>query len=137
LTRASAFHISTVTPYEQHTASSPFLCTGGQGTRPYEQKTQQSPDRARTVAPHDGQSQKNWQLSVGISTSVARSHSGQVMVDVISMEALGIESGCQEEDFGDEGNPAFSVALVRSFTETVFGSKRTTALGGSNVASTL
>jgi len=123
--------------YEQHAAPSVSLCTDGHDTLPYEQKTQQSPDRARTVAPHDGQSQKNWQLSVGISTSVARSHSGQVMVEVISTEALGIESRCQEEDFGDEGNPAFSVALVRSFTETVFGSKRTTASGGLNVASAL
>ena len=84
-----------------------------------------------------GHSQKNWQLSVGISTSVFLSHSGQVIVEVSSMEALDIESGRQEENFGDEGNPAPAVALVRSSTETAVGSKRTTAAGGLYVASTL
>jgi hypothetical protein len=53
------------------------------------------------------------------------------------MEALGIESERQEEDFDDEGNPAPAVALVRSSTETAVGSKRTTASGGLYVASTL
>jgi len=111
--------------------------TGGHGTLPYVQNKQQSAASARSTVSHTGHSQKNWQLSVGISTSVARSHSGQGMVEVISMEDLDIESGCQEEDFGDDGNPALSVALVKSFTKTVSGSKRTTALGGLKVASTL
>ncbi len=65
----------------QHEPAS--LWAGGHGTSPYEQKTQQSPDSGRSVVPHAGQSQKNWQLSAGISTAVFVPHSGHVRVDVV------------------------------------------------------
>lgn len=47
---------------------------------PYEQNTQQSPDSGFSTAPQDGQSQKNWQASVGMSVHVAVPHSGHVIV---------------------------------------------------------
>jgi len=99
---------------------------------PYEQKTQQSPDFARTVAPHDGQSQKNWQLLSGISVVVWASQWGHVIVDVNWTAGIGYGDDCCRE-----GNPTRSVALVRSSTATSPGSKRTTASGGSYVASAL
>lgn len=55
-------------------------CLGGQGTSPYEQNTQQSPDSGFSTVPHDGQSQKNWQASVGMSVRVAVPHLGHVIV---------------------------------------------------------
>jgi len=63
--------------------ASDYAWTGGHGTSPYEQKTQQSPGWGRRVVSHAGQVQKNWQLSVGISTSVFVPHSGHVTVDVV------------------------------------------------------
>lgn len=47
---------------------------------PYEQNTQQSPGSGFSTAPQDGQSQKNWQASVGMSARVAVPQSGHVMV---------------------------------------------------------
>ncbi len=126
---ASQHASAAITLHEQH-AGPPSLCTGGQGVLPYEQKTQQSPGFARTTAPHDGQSQKNWHLSVGISAVVCVSQWGHVIVDV--SWTVGIGYG---DDFRREGKPAPSVALVRSSTETVSGSKRITASGGAKVAS--
>ncbi len=41
-------------------------CTGGQGTLPSEQNTQQSPGLGRSNAPQCGQSWKYTQASVGI-----------------------------------------------------------------------
>jgi hypothetical protein len=41
---------------------------------------QQSPGSGRSRAEHDGQVQKNWQASIGISSSDRASHSGQVIV---------------------------------------------------------
>lgn len=55
-------------------------CLGGQGTSPYEQNTQQSPDSGFSTVPQDGQSQKNWQVSVGMDVRVAVPHSGHVIV---------------------------------------------------------
>ena len=40
--------------------------TGGHGTEPYEQNTQQSPAFGLTTLAHAGQSRKNWQALVGI-----------------------------------------------------------------------
>lgn len=55
-------------------------CFGGQGTSPYEQNTQQSPGSGFSTVPQDGQSQKNWQASVGMDVRVAVPHSGHVIV---------------------------------------------------------
>lgn len=55
-------------------------CLGGQGMSPYEQNTQQSPDSGFSIAPQDGQSQKNRQASVGMSARVAVPHPGHVIV---------------------------------------------------------
>lgn len=55
-------------------------CTGGQGTSPHEQNTQQSPGLGFSSAPQAGQSQKNWQASVGMGVRVAVPHSGHVIV---------------------------------------------------------
>lgn len=41
-------------------------CTGGHGTLPQEQNTQQSPGLGRSSSPQAGQSWKNWQASVGM-----------------------------------------------------------------------
>lgn len=63
---------------------SPSRCIDGQGTLPYEQKTQQSPDFGRSTVSHAGHVQKNWQLSVGMVAVVSVSHAGHVTVDVRS-----------------------------------------------------
>ena len=55
-------------------------CFGGQGTSPYEQNTQQSPDSGFSTVPQDGQHQKNWQASVGMEVRVAVPHLGHVIV---------------------------------------------------------
>jgi hypothetical protein len=55
-------------------------CTGGQGTLPYEQNTQQSPGFACSNFLQDGHSQKNKQAPVGMRTRVDAPHSGQVTV---------------------------------------------------------
>ena len=55
-------------------------CFGGQGKSPYEQNTQQSPGSGFSTVPQDGQSQKNWQASVGMDVRVAVPHSGHVIV---------------------------------------------------------
>ena len=60
----------------------------GQGMVPYEQKTQQSPGFGRSTAPHAGQSQKNWQLSVGMAASVTAPHPGHVMVETSAISAM-------------------------------------------------
>jgi hypothetical protein len=57
-----------------------FACIGGQGTSPHEQNTQQSPGLGFNTAPQAGQSQKNWQASVGMRARVAEPHCGQVIV---------------------------------------------------------
>jgi len=57
-------------------------CIGGQGTLPYEQKTQQSPGRGLRTAPQDGQSWKYRQASVGIVSSVDCPQAGQVSTEV-------------------------------------------------------
>jgi len=46
-------------------------CTGGQGTLPKLQNTQQSPDFGFMRAPQPGQSQKNRHASVGIVSTHA------------------------------------------------------------------
>jgi len=56
------------------------VCTGGQGTSPQEQNTQQSPRLGFSSAPPSGHSQKNWQASVGMRKRVAVPHFGQVIV---------------------------------------------------------
>lgn len=58
----------------------PPAWTGGQGTLPHEQKTQQSPGFGFNSAPQAGHSQKNWQASVGMRARVAVPHCGQVIV---------------------------------------------------------
>lgn len=55
-------------------------CTGGQGTSPQEQNTQQSLRLGFSSAPQSGHSQKNWQASVGMRKRVAVPHFGQVIV---------------------------------------------------------
>ena len=52
--------------------------TGGHGTEPYEQNTQQSPAFGLTTAAHAGQSRKNWQASVGIVIVLTCPQCGQV-----------------------------------------------------------
>jgi hypothetical protein len=42
-------------------------CTGGHGTEPYEQNTQQSPALGRSRAWQCGHSKKNWQRSLGMT----------------------------------------------------------------------
>jgi hypothetical protein len=51
--------------------------TGGHGTEPYEQNTQQSPAFGLTTAAHAGQSRKNWQASVGIAIVLTSPQCGQ------------------------------------------------------------
>jgi len=60
-----------VAPVSHGDQQQPSTWTGGHGTLPYEQNTQQSPSFGRSTAPHAGQSQKNWQASVGIAASVS------------------------------------------------------------------
>lgn len=55
-------------------------CMGGHGASPYEQNTQQSPGFGCSNTPHAGQSQKNWQASVGMRAVVAAPQAGQVIV---------------------------------------------------------
>jgi hypothetical protein len=52
--------------------------TGGHGTEPYEQNTQQSPAFGLNTAAQAGQSRKNWQALVGIVMVVHCPQCGQV-----------------------------------------------------------
>lgn len=63
--------------YPQHPRSA---CTGGQGTSPYEQNTQQSPGLGLSSAPQAGQSWKNRQASVGMVSTDRCPHCGHVSV---------------------------------------------------------
>lgn len=63
----------------------PRDCTGGHGTSPYEQKTQQSPGFGRTVMPQRGQTQRTRQASVGIVSRAVAPHAGQWRSDVVGI----------------------------------------------------
>ena len=52
----------------QHPAPGPASCTGGQGTEPYEQNTQQSPAFGRSTTPQPPHAWKNTHASVGMSS---------------------------------------------------------------------
>gem|GEM_PF-1965898 len=56
-------------------------CCGGHFTLPYEQKTQQSPSLGRSTVPQLLQRYKNWQLSVGMVSDLAKPQTGQVITD--------------------------------------------------------
>ena len=62
-------------------------CTGGQGTVPYEQNTQQSPTFGFRTLTQFGQSKKYWQASVGISSTVLCPHIGHVITEFISINS--------------------------------------------------
>lgn len=64
-------------------------CTGGHGTDPKEQKTQQSPSLGRSSWPHPGHSKKNMHASVGISASVSAAHSGHRIVEISFILSIG------------------------------------------------
>lgn len=55
-------------------------CTGGHGTSPYEQNTQQSPDFGFNSVPQAGHCQKCWHALTGMAVRVATAHCGQVIV---------------------------------------------------------
>jgi hypothetical protein len=71
--------------YEQQLAVPPEprrpAWTGGHGTEPYEQNTQQSPGFGRSMEQQPVQRQKNWQASVSIVSARAVRQCGQVMTD--------------------------------------------------------
>jgi hypothetical protein len=54
---------------QQSASPGPASCTGGQGTEPYEQKTQQSPAFGRSTTPQAEHQWKKRQASVGIPRS--------------------------------------------------------------------
>ena len=53
---------------------------GGQGTEPYEQNTQQSPDLGRMMTWQPGHSHRKTQASAGIISTDCAAHEGQWMV---------------------------------------------------------
>jgi hypothetical protein len=57
------------------------FCCGGHFTLPYEQNTQQSPGLGRSTVPQLLQRYKNWQLSVGMVSDLAKPQTGQVITD--------------------------------------------------------
>lgn len=57
------------------------ICTGGHGTVPYEQNTQQSPALGRRRVPHPVHAWKKTQASVGMVSIAACPHEGQVSTD--------------------------------------------------------
>lgn len=61
-------------------------CTGGQGTSPYEQNTQQSPGKGRSIAWQFAHSKKNWHASTGMCVVCSNLHSGQVNFDSYTIE---------------------------------------------------
>ena len=60
----------------------PSAWTGGHGTEPYEQNTQQSPARGRSSAWQPAHSWKNRQASVGIASVSVWPQAGQVRTEV-------------------------------------------------------
>ena len=56
-------------------------CTGGQGTSPKEQKTQQSPGLGRSSSPQPSHVWKTVLVSTGISSRSAWPHVGQVRLE--------------------------------------------------------
>jgi hypothetical protein len=58
-------------------------CIGGHGTSPYEQKTQQSPERGRSGVVHESHTYKYRQASSSISSVFCIPHSGHVMVEIV------------------------------------------------------
>ena len=65
--------------YRQHEA--PCSCTGGHGTVPYEQNTQQSPGLGLSNSPHVLQTYKKMQASVGMVSAAWCPQCGHVSVD--------------------------------------------------------
>lgn len=66
----------------------PYPCLGGQGTVPYEQKTQQSPGFDFTSVRQAGHSQNRTQASVGMVSDVSAPQYGQQMVDSVTGSAM-------------------------------------------------
>jgi hypothetical protein len=66
----------------------PETCTGGQGTVPYEQNTQQSPGFGRITVLQAVHAQKYTQASVGIGASRAVPQCGHVITDRRLMPAV-------------------------------------------------
>jgi hypothetical protein len=66
--------------------------TGGQGTSPCEQNTQQSPGSGRSIAPQPLQGWKNTQASSGIASSMRAAQCGQV--NVLWVTVVAIPAGC-------------------------------------------
>jgi len=58
-----------------------MACTGGQGTEPYEQKTQHVPGFGRSRTPQVAHWYTTMQASVGIVSRRAAPQAGQVSVD--------------------------------------------------------
>ena len=56
-------------PIQPQQPGFPVSCTGGQGTEPNEQNTQQSPAFGRSVAPQPGQSKNTTQAFSGMASS--------------------------------------------------------------------
>jgi hypothetical protein len=67
----------------------PYPCLGGQGTVPYEQKTQQSPGFGFTSTWQAGHSQNRTHASVGMMSGVSASHCGQRMVASVTGLVMG------------------------------------------------
>lgn len=80
-------------PHQRRRALSPYLAfagrsrenadwpshwIGGQGTEPYEQKTQQSPALGFSSCPHEGQVKKYWQAFSGMVSSETFTQCGHV-----------------------------------------------------------
>ena len=72
----------------QHAAPAPASCTGGHGTEPYEQNTQQSPAFGRSNAPQPAHSWKNAHASVGMSTRASWPHAGHRSSEVSTGECM-------------------------------------------------
>ena len=71
-------------------------CTGGQGTVPYEQNTQQSPAFGFRTLAQFGQSKKYWQASVGIVSSASCPQFGQVITEFSSIKTPSLLSAERE-----------------------------------------
>jgi hypothetical protein len=61
---------------------------GGHFTEPYEQKTQQSPGFGLKTLLQFAHWWKNWQASIGITSSLAKPQCGQVITDLVNIERI-------------------------------------------------
>jgi hypothetical protein len=92
----------------------PASRTGGHGTSPQEQNTQQSPALGFNSAPQPLHRKKNWHASVGIVSVDRRPQCGQVMVEAsgISAREQLYQSGAETVSYGPAPNMTRNIRQV-------------------------